>query len=54
MEQELRNVIEEYKNAVKAQFDEFSKEPATKADLAMLASQVHTTLTDFVNILSKH
>lgn len=54
MEQELRNVVEEYKNAVNAQFNEFSDAPATEADLAMLASQVHVTLAKFVNVLSKH
>ena len=47
LETNLRKVVEDYKNATDAQFNEHSNTSATEADLAMLAQQTHFTLTEF-------
>lgn len=46
LETNLRKVAEEYKDAVKLEYNEYSDAPVTEADLVKLASHTYSTITD--------
>jgi len=49
--QKLKKVAEDLKKACDAEFDGYSKEPATISDIHNLATQVYYTLLEFIKYL---
>ena len=51
LEKSFNEALEAFKADTKANFDEYSKEPATQGDLADLAKQTFYTLNSFRDAL---